>query len=91
MKPNVHSYSVTVDVMVAITAHVLGEMQCLAHHAPDSERALYGVVERAAWERLPPYVQRLIKERNVFERARKILYESGFEAWELCRERKHLK
>lgn len=91
MKRNIHSYSVTVDVMVAITAHVLGKLQCLAHHAPESERALYGVVERAAWERLPPEVQRIIRERNVFERAKQILYESGFEAWELCGERRHHK
>lgn len=91
MKRNLHSFSITIDVMIAIVAHELGELKDIAKHVPASERALYEIVERSAFERLPPEVQRLIKERRVYDRAHKLLLEDGFEAWQLCLERKHPK
>lgn len=86
MKQNLYTYENMVAVVTAILAHELGYLYNMPSGAPESERALYKIIERAAHERLPVELKRIIERKGVYERAHVMLLENGFTGWELCKD-----
>lgn len=85
MKKNLYSYTNMMNVITAVIAHELGNMYHMGDSAPESERALYKIIEHAAHDRLPEELKRIIERNGVYRRAHIMLLENGFTAWELCK------
>lgn len=88
MKRKLYSYANMMNAMTAILAHELTRMSYMGSDAPESELALYSIIEEAARKRLPEELKRLMWRNDVYEKAHELFLENGYTAWNLCREGK---
>lgn len=91
MKHNNYPYTVNVDLMIVITAHILRRLESISPQALKREVTLFSVMKNDAYERLPTEVQRFIHEHNIYNDAHKLLKKYVNDKLELCEEKKHLK
>lgn len=84
---NIYTMQAMVDVMTVCLLEEVERVAILGREAPESERALSGILRRAAIGRLSPSLRDRVKCKEFRALAHELISEAGFRAWEQCKKK----
>lgn len=87
MNENIYTLQAMVDVMTVCFLDEVERVAVLGRGAPESERALSGILRRAALGRLSQSLRDRVECKEFRALAHELISEAGFRAWEQCKKK----